>query len=65
MTGWYGGGKKYREKELKKRDWAFIFWTQRIGPFFKKFIIKRDWDWVNEDVYGIDQYYKIIVHIDQ
>ena len=39
MTGWYGGGKKYREKELKKRDWAFIFWTQGDWAFI--YFIKK------------------------
>ena len=54
--------------------------TKGLGFFYFIFIfiffIKRDWDWVNddiysiltpkkeEDVYGVDQYYNIIVHID-
>ena len=60
-------------------------WKKGLGFYFSSIkglgfyflIIKRDWNWVNEDiysiltekkvedVYGIDQYYNIIVHIDQ
>ena len=47
------------------RSLAFrLYFLNTKGFGFYFFIIKRDWNWVNEDVYGIDQYYNIFVHID-
>ena len=47
-------------------------WKKGLGFYFSSIkglgfyflIIKRDWDWVNEDVYGTDQHCNIIVQID-
>ena len=46
-----------------KKGLGFYFLNTK-GLSFYFFIKKMDWEWVNEDVYGIDQYYNIIVHID-
>ena len=45
-----------------KKGLGFYFLNKKgLGFYF--FIIKRDWYWFNEDVYGINQYYNKIVHI--
>ena len=65
MTKQDGGVKiKYKKMNWKKGLGFYFLNTKGLGFYFYFFIIKRDWYWVNEDVYGIDQYYNIIVKID-